>query len=50
LIFDPAFDTPTPYTEEKMTAMMVEAMEAAGSPAHLIFAYQRTGMMIGRLT
>ena len=33
LIFDPDFDTPTPYTDEKMTNMMVEAMEAAGIPA-----------------
>ena len=44
LIFDPDFDTPTPYTDEKMTNMMVEAMEAAGIPDHLIFAYRKTGM------
>src|SRR5260370_31539702 len=42
LIFDPDFDTPTPYTDEKMTAMMIEAMEAAGTPRHLIFAYPKT--------
>src|ERR1700738_1655368 len=47
LIFDPDFDTPTPYTDEKMTTMMVEAMEAAGTSAHLIFAYRKTGMMMG---
>jgi hypothetical protein len=47
LIFDPDFDTPTPYTDEKMTTMMVEAMEEAGTPAHLIFAYRKTGMMMG---
>jgi hypothetical protein len=47
LIFDPDFDTPTPYTDEKMTNMMVEAMEAAGIPDHLIFAYRKTGMIMG---
>jgi hypothetical protein len=47
LIFDPDFDTPTPYTEAKMTNMMVEAMEAAGIPGHLIYAYRKTGMMMG---
>jgi hypothetical protein len=47
LIFDPDFDTPTPYTDEKMTTMMVEAMEAAGIPGHLIYAYRKTGMMMG---
>jgi hypothetical protein len=47
LIFDPDFDTPTPYTDEKMTAMMIEAMEAAGIPGHLIYAYRKTGMMMG---
>src|SRR5712672_1683135 len=41
LIFDPDFDTPTPYTDEKMTAMMIEAMEAAGTPGHLIYAYRK---------
>jgi hypothetical protein len=40
LIFDPDFDKPTPYTDEKMTAMMIEAMEAAGTPGHLIYAYR----------
>jgi hypothetical protein len=47
LIFDPDFDTPTPYTEEKMTAMMIQAMEAAGTPGHLIYAYRKTGMIMG---
>jgi hypothetical protein len=47
LIFDPDFDTPTPYSDEKMAVMMVEAMEAAGTPGHLIFAYRKTGMMMG---
>jgi hypothetical protein len=47
LIFDPDFDTPTAYTDEKMTAMMVEAMEAAGTPGHLIYAYRKTGMVMG---
>src|SRR5260370_21277493 len=46
LIFDPDFDTPTPYTDEKMTAMMTEAMEAAGTPGHLIYAYPKTGMIM----
>src|SRR5260370_24039515 len=46
LIFDPDFDTPTPYTDEKMTAMMIEAMEAAGTPRHLVFAYPQNGMII----
>ena len=48
LIFDPDFDTPTPYTDEKTTAMMIEAMEAAGTPGHLIYAYRKTGMIKGR--
>lgn len=47
LIFDPDFDTPTPYTDEKTTAMMIEAMEAAGTPGHLIYAYRKTGMIMG---
>src|SRR5260221_7201007 len=46
LIFDPDFDTPTPYTDEKMTAMMIEAMEAAGKPGHLEFAFRTAGMVM----
>jgi hypothetical protein len=38
----PDFDTPTPYIDEKMTAMMIEAMEAAETPGHLIYAYRKT--------
>src|SRR5258707_6315672 len=36
LIFDPDFDTPTPYTDEKMTAMRIEAMESAGKSEPLV--------------
>ena len=42
-----AQDDHAPYTKRAMAAVMVEAMEAAGTSAHLIFAYRKTGMMMG---
>lgn len=46
LFFDPDFDNPTPYAAEKFNALMVDSMKQAGIRGSLIYAYEKTGMML----
>jgi hypothetical protein len=46
ILFDPDFDVPTPFTEEKLTAKMVDAMRHAGIREVLIYAYEKTGVIV----
>jgi hypothetical protein len=48
VIFDPDADVPVPLSEEKVRAAMLEAMQAAEIPLHLIYAYAKTGFIVGQ--
>jgi hypothetical protein len=48
LIFDPDCDTPVPLNEEKLRAVTLEAMRAAGTPPHLVYAYAKTGFVVNK--
>src|SRR5688572_22746232 len=46
LFFNPDADTPRPYPEERFPREMLEAMLAAGTPGHLLYAYIKTGLLV----
>jgi integrase len=49
LFFDPHADTPqfmSPATQREINEKMVEAMRAAGIPPDLIYAAERTGLLV----
>lgn len=48
VMFDPDADTPVPMSEEKVRAQMLAAMQAAEIPLHLIYAYAKTGFIVGQ--
>jgi hypothetical protein len=45
IFFDPDFDTPTPLTEEKIEAKVLEAMRRAGTSPAFAYAYRKTGLL-----
>jgi hypothetical protein len=47
VIFDPDADAPVPLSEEKVRAAMLEAMQAAEIPLQLVYAYAKTGFIVG---
>jgi hypothetical protein len=46
IFFDPDFDVPTPYDPEKFHQRMLEVFEAAGTPGDLVYAWEKTGMIL----
>lgn len=46
LLFDPTKDTPTLFLPEALDRMMVQSMVEAGISGELIYAYQKTGMIV----
>jgi hypothetical protein len=50
IFFDPDMPDPVPMSEAKMTAMMMSAMEKAGTAGHLIYAFEKTGLMLTEQT
>lgn len=46
IFFDPDADTPQPIKPEKMQAEMMKAMKIAGTPADIIYAYRKTGLLL----
>ncbi|WP_290748176.1 hypothetical protein [Amaricoccus sp.] len=49
IFFNPDTDNPEPITEaqvEEMARAMLKAMISSGLPAHLIYAYQKTGLVV----
>jgi hypothetical protein len=46
LFFDPDPSTPQPIGEERLRRETLEAMRAAGIPPHLVYAYEKTGLMV----
>jgi hypothetical protein len=46
VFFDPDYDTPVALSEEKLRAQALKAMQAAGMPLHLVFAYAKTGFLV----
>ncbi|MDA8229962.1 MAG: hypothetical protein M0006_01335 [Magnetospirillum sp.] len=49
VLFDPDADTPQPIDPERLQREMLEVLKAAGIPDELIFAYERTGLMVSEL-
>ncbi len=45
IFFDPDADTPQVISQEKLDALMVETMEAAGIDPAKIYAYKKTGLL-----
>jgi hypothetical protein len=50
ICFDPDSDIPVPLPEEKFKKLTLEAMQAAGSPPELVYAFEKTGLMLTRTT
>jgi integrase len=46
LFFDPDTDTPQQITEEKLNRLMNEAFSAAGIDPVLVYAYNKTGLLV----
>lgn len=46
ILFDEREEEPTAMTEEYLTEIMVDGMKKAGTPAHLIFAFRKTGLIL----
>jgi hypothetical protein len=46
VFFDPDADTPQQITEEKLGRMMNEALSAAGIDPALVYAYNKTGLLV----
>lgn len=46
IVFDEDADTPQPADPKKLELEMLAAMLAAGTPAHLIFAFRKTGLIV----
>lgn len=46
MFFDPEADTPKPIKPEKMQADILAVMKAAGTPAVIIYAYKKTGLLL----
>jgi hypothetical protein len=47
IVFDPDADSPVALTKDKLRTQMIEVMQAAGSPPHLVFAYAKIGLIAG---
>jgi len=46
IFFDPDADEPQPIDEAVINAEMVSAMQAAGVPPSLIYAWNKTGLLV----
>ena len=46
IFFDPDAETPQPISEEKLHSEMLEALGAAGVDPVLIYAYNKTGLLV----
>lgn len=46
IFFDPDYDTPVTFTEEKATSEIIEAMRAANVRPELIYAFEKTGLIL----
>lgn len=46
IFFDPDADTPQQIDEEKAARMMIAAFKRAGVPGNLIWAFEKTGLIL----
>lgn len=46
IFFDPDFDTPQPIDPDKFHRQMMEVFKAAGTPGYLVYAWEKTGLMV----
>jgi hypothetical protein len=50
ILFDEDADEPRPMDPDKLEREMIENMEKAGTPGHLIYAFKRTGLIVTQET
>jgi hypothetical protein len=48
LVFDPASDVPVPFRHANVKPEVHAAMVAAAVPAHILYAYERTGLLLSK--
>ena len=48
LVFDPASDVPAPFRHPDVKDHVHAAMVAAQVPPHILFAYERTGLLLSK--
>jgi len=46
VFFDPDADQPTKFSAVRIRAKMLEAMRKAGTPPHIIYAYEKTDLLL----
>jgi hypothetical protein len=46
VFFDPDLPTPTKLDRDETRAATLTAMRKAGTPAHLVYAYEKTGFLV----
>lgn len=46
IFFDPDEDEPKPYDADKFHRQVLEVFKAAGTPRHLVYAWEKTGLMV----
>ena len=47
IFFDPSKPTPTAFDEKEFDDLIIETMKNAGVPGQFIYAYQKTGRLVG---
>lgn len=47
ILFDENADTPQPMQEAEVDAALLEGILKAGTPPHLVYAYRKTGRIVG---
>jgi hypothetical protein len=47
VFFDPESDTPKPFSPAVLRDQVLESMRTAGTRSELIYAYGKTGMLVG---
>lgn len=50
ILFDPDADIPQPMDEAKLRRDMIAAFKQAGTPGHLIYAFDRAGLILTEQT
>lgn len=46
VFFDPGSDTPTPMGEDFLNDALIAAMQKAGTPPEIVYAYRKTGLLL----
>lgn len=46
IFFDPSVDEPKPITGDFLKAGILDAMQKAGTPPEIVYAYRKTGLLL----